>query len=348
MKKYYGIEILRFFTSLSVLFYHYRHFFGPYNSTSNLNYPEISSSLPFYKSLNLIYDHGIFGVHVFYTISGFVFAYIYLRNEERIKAKEFFINRFARLYPLHFATLLLVLILQTISYLNFNSSQIIENNDTYHFILNLFFISSWGFENGHSYNAPIWSVSVEIAIYIIFFLTLSIIKKYKIFSVIVLSILLLIIDKVKIYDTLFLECARLFFSGTLVYYLTKLKIKEIIFLALSIFLLIFSFMGNFKTFVFCPSLVLFFVSIEKYISSGNVQKYFRDLGNLTYSLYLLHLPVQISILIIFKLFNFSESIFVTNYFFFAFFIFLIIIANYTFRLYEKRLNDLIRKKFKEV
>ena len=347
MKKYYGIEILRFFTSLSVLFYHYRHFFGPYNSTSNLNYPDISSTLPFYKFLNLIYDHGIFGVHVFYTISGFVFAYIYLQDEEKIKAKEFFINRFARLYPLHFATLLLVLFLQTISYINFDSSQIIENNDAFHFILHLFFISSWGFENGHSFNAPIWSVSIEVAIYIIFFLTLSIIKKYKIFSVIVLSIFLLIIDKVKIYDTLFLECARLFFSGTLVYYLTKLKIKEIIFIALSTFLVMFSFMGNFKTFVFCPGLVLFFVSIEKYILDKKIQKYFRDLGNLTYSLYLLHLPVQILILIIFKLMNFSETIFVTNYFFFAFFIFLIFISNYSFRLYEKRLNDLIRKKFKE-
>ena len=44
--------------------------------------------------------------------------------------------------------------------------------------------------------------------------------------------------------------------------------------------------------------------------------------------------------------NLTETIFVTNYFFFAFFIFLIFISNYSFRLYEKRLNDLIRKKFK--
>ena len=73
-------------------------------------------------------------------------------------------------------------------------------------------------------------------------------------------------------------------------------------------------MGNFKTFVFCPGLVLFFVSIEKYISDKKIQNYFRDLGNLTYSLYLLHLPLQILILIIFKLMNLSETIFVTNYF----------------------------------
>ena len=144
-------------------------FFWPYNSSSNLNYFEISSSLPLYKFLGVIYDHGIFGVHVFYTISGFVFAHIYLSTTERISSKNFFINRFARLYPLHFATLILVTFLQLFSLGAFDTFQVIQINDFYHFFLNVMFISSWGFENGHSFNAPIWSVSVEVAIYIILF-----------------------------------------------------------------------------------------------------------------------------------------------------------------------------------
>lgn len=346
MKKYYGIEILRFLTSITVIIYHYRHFFAPYNSTSNINYFEVLSSLPFHNILGVFFEHGIFGVHVFYTISGFVFAHIYLSNNLKITSKSFFINRFARLYPLHFVTLILVTFLQFVSFLQFDTFQIIDNNDFYHFFLQLFFISSWGFENGHSFNAPIWSVSVEVAIYIIFFLTLSMLKKFKIFSVIILSIILLLIDKIKVFDTLFLDCARLFFSGTLVYYLTKLNTKQFVLIIISLLLLTFSFVGNFKTYLFCPSLVLFFVSIEKYITGKLTQQYFRNLGNLTYSLYLLHLPVQIVVLIFFKLMNFSENIFKTNYFFFSFFIILMILANYSFRLYEKPLNELIRKKFK--
>ena len=93
MKKFYGIEILRFFTSISVLIYHYRHFFGPYNSTSNLSYFDINITLPLYNFLGVLYEHGIFGVHVFYTISGFVFAHIYLSNYKPVSSK-FFINRF--------------------------------------------------------------------------------------------------------------------------------------------------------------------------------------------------------------------------------------------------------------
>ena len=263
MKKYYSIEILRFLTSISVLIYHYRHFFAPYNLNSNLNYFEMGSTLPFYNFLGFLYEHGIFGVHVFYTISGFVFAHIYLFNEKIVTSKSFFLNRFARLYPLHLATLLLVSILQFYSFLQFENYQIIQLNDFYHFILNILFISSWGFENGHSFNAPIWSVSVEIAIYILFFILLKLIKKYKIYFVISLTVILLIIDKINIYDTLFLECARLFFSGTLIYYFLNLKLNNSLYLLLSILFLIFAFVGNFKTFIFCPGLILFFLSFDK-------------------------------------------------------------------------------------
>ena len=44
-------------------------------------------------------------------------------------------------------------------------------HDFYHFVLQFFFISSWGFEDGPSFNGPIWSVSIEIFIYGIFFLS---------------------------------------------------------------------------------------------------------------------------------------------------------------------------------
>ncbi len=345
MKKFYGIEILRFLTSISVLIYHYRHFFAPYNSNSNLNYFEIGSTLPFYSIFGFLYEHGIFGVHVFYTISGFVFAHIYLSNERAIKSKSFFINRFGRLYPLHFATLLLVSILQLYSVFQFEIFQIIQINDFYHFILNILFISSWGFESGHSFNAPIWSVSIEIAIYIFFFVLLNLIKKYKIYSIIFLSLILLIIDKINIYDTLFLECARLFYSGTLIYYFYNIRLSHSLYLPLSILLIVVAFIGNFKTFVFCPGLILFFVCMDKFVTTNKVKELFRNLGNLTYALYLLHLPIQILILIIFSHLKISSAVFTNLYFFMIFFTILIFLAYYCFKFYEKPLNDLIRKKF---
>ncbi len=345
MKKFYGIEILRFLTSISVLIYHYRHFFAPYNSTSNLSYFDINVTLPLYNFLGILYEHGIFGVHVFYTISGFVFAHIYLSTNKSVSSKNFFINRFGRLYPLHFATLILVSFLQLYSFIKFESFQIIQINDLYHFILNIFFISSWGFESGHSFNAPIWSVSVEVAIYIFFFVLLSFIRKHKMYFLIILSIALLAIDKAKIFDTLFLECARLFFSGSLIYYFFSMKFNHGMYFLLSVIFIFAAFLGNFKTFIFCPGLILFFVCLDKYIKNNSTQSLFRNLGNLTYSLYLIHLPIQILILIVFKLLNINEILFTNLYFFLLFFLFLIFLAFYCFKFYEKPLNELIRKKF---
>ncbi len=75
--------------------------------------------------------------------------------------------RFSRLYPLHLATLLLVALGQVLVSHFFGSWFIYGNNDITHFIGQLFFASAW-FEN--SFNGPTWSVSVEIFLYILFFL----------------------------------------------------------------------------------------------------------------------------------------------------------------------------------
>jgi peptidoglycan/LPS O-acetylase OafA/YrhL len=77
--------------------------------------------------------------------------------------------RFSRLYPLHLATLLAVAAEQTL-FLHLTGRYFVYGgNDGYHFLLNLGMASSWGFERGLSFNAPVWSVSVEVALYVIFF-----------------------------------------------------------------------------------------------------------------------------------------------------------------------------------
>ena len=346
MPRYFGIEILRFFTSLSVLLYHYRHFYSPFNSFSEIDNKVVFNEFPFSDLLNVFYLHGIYGVHVFYAISGFVFSYVYLNSKNLVKGKEFFLNRFARLYPLHFITLITIALLQYFSLFKFGSFQIVEINDLYHFILQIFFISSWGFEAEHSFNAPIWSVSIEIAIYILFFIFLIYLRKLKIKFVIGLSILLVVIDKILMVDSLFLECARLFFSGVLVYMILDHFKKNKILFYISIILIILSFIGNYKTYVFCPSIVLFFSQIDQFIKKESVRSLFNNLGNLTYSIYLIHIPLQIIIILAFNFFDIKETIVNTKSFFFLFIILLMFISNLCFKKYEKPLNYLIRNKFK--
>jgi len=79
-----------------------------------------------------------------------------------IGAWQFFVLRFSRLYPLHFATLIFVATLQLGSLSLDGYSIVYPCNDVYHFVLNLFFASVWGFEQCASFNAPVWSVSVEV------------------------------------------------------------------------------------------------------------------------------------------------------------------------------------------
>ena len=86
-----------------------------------------------------------------------------------MSGKEFFLLRFSRLYPLHFITLIIVCLLQLYSIKKTGSYIVYSNNDLKHFLLNLFFISGWGGYEGPSYNAPIWSVSLELFAYICFF-----------------------------------------------------------------------------------------------------------------------------------------------------------------------------------
>lgn len=348
MRRYYGIEFLRLLSSLTVILYHYRHFFSPYSTYSSSDFDDSKMNLPFYSILEVFYTKGFYGVHMFYAISGFVFAYVYLSVNEKVSGKEFFVNRFARLYPLHFATLIIVAILQIINWNTTNSFQIVRYNDFYHFILQLFFISSWGLEDGPSFNGPIWSVSIEIFIYGIFFLLLGFLKKFRLFLTLLICIILLLISKLGFTDSLhyshqlFLECGRLFFLGVLVYYLTKeIKFKFALFL-ISIFCLIFSLVGNFKTYLFCPSMLLIFVLLEELIKGKKMQDLFRISGNLTYALYLLHIPTQLTILLIVKNLNFPDFIYLTNYFFFIFFGIMISSAYLCFRFFENPMNKKIR------
>ncbi len=346
MKRYASIELLRFFTAITVLLYHYRHFFSPLNITSNQNYNLIKNNLPFNFLIEKFYEFGFYGVHVFYTISGFVFAYVYLSSMSQVSLKQYSVNRFARLYPLHFVTLIYVIVFQFLFLQSNGNFQFDLINDFYHFFLQIFFISAWGFESGNSFNAPIWSVSVEIGIYILFFLLLSTIKKYNIIVLILLSLVLLTIDKANIIQTLFLECARLFFSGVIVFYLyEKIIKKNYLNLIISIFLFIVSFTGNFKIYIFCPAILMFFLGFEVFIKKEILKTYSNTVGNMTYSLYLLHVPTQLTLIYILNQLNLSNSIFHTNYFFIFYFILLFLISHLSFIFFEKPLNKNIRKFF---
>ena len=349
MKKFSYIELLRLFTSLSVVIFHYIHFFYPYNSFYNPELKLDSSQLPFFFILELIYDYGRYGVQMFWAISGFVFAYVYLGQLNTISSRDFLINRFARLYPLHLLTLIIVSVLQILSFQINGNFEIYKGNDFYHFILHFFYINGWGLATEDSFNAPTWSVSIELIIYFIFFISITFLNRFKIKFVVMIYLILLLFDKYLVnkdfYLTSFFDCFRLFFSGILIYYLyLKISNRFYIFL-LSIILVFISLLGSFKLFILFPAVILFLSALgtAKHKKIGN---FFQFSGDLTYALYLLHIPTQIIIILAFGHFDIKEDIFYSEFFFLGYISFLIFISSLSFRFYEKPLNYKLRKIFK--
>jgi len=167
-----GIELLRFASAVSVLVFHYYLFLGIETTGNNLDSLDVER-LPFYSFLKPLYAEGGRGVQVFWCISGFIFFWKYGEPISRRKTAgfEFFVLRFSRLYPLHFLTLMLVALLQSVYFLKAGSYFVYQNNDWYHFILQLLFASDWGFQKAFSFNGPIWSISVEVLVYALFYFT---------------------------------------------------------------------------------------------------------------------------------------------------------------------------------
>lgn len=168
--RYLGIEALRFLSAIAVVFWHYQHFFLSVDDVFLI--PFSRDVQPAWWAFRAFYDYGYLAVWVFWQISGFIFFWKYQDAiaEGRVSAWSFFVLRFSRLYPLHFVTLIAVAALQ-LAYAAGHAGKffVYADNDLFHFALNLVMAPAWGFETSLSFNGPIWSVSVEVLVYALFF-----------------------------------------------------------------------------------------------------------------------------------------------------------------------------------
>jgi peptidoglycan/LPS O-acetylase OafA/YrhL len=167
-----GIEILRFICAFAVLIWHYQGFFvvGVWDPDVSAT---VRSAQPLYAELFPFYDRGLLAVRFFWVISGFIFYWHYAAaiGTGTIHFSEFLVRRFSRLYPLHFATLILVTVGQVAYHQSHRETFIYSGNTAIAFASQLLFASNWLEWQHLTFNGPIWSVSVEILIYVVFFFT---------------------------------------------------------------------------------------------------------------------------------------------------------------------------------
>ena len=108
MERFYLLDIARGVAAIVVAIFHYKLFYAYNLSSENF----VIQNQPFYDYIKLIYEYGWIAVQFFFLLSGFIFFKLYLNKIKRknLSFYNFLILRISRLYPLHFITLVIVLI----------------------------------------------------------------------------------------------------------------------------------------------------------------------------------------------------------------------------------------------
>ena len=138
--RFHALDALRGVASLSVVLWHWQHFFAPLNPVGA---PLLRAQQPGYSFLGFFYLHGAVAVQLFFCLSGFIFFWKY---GEAVAKRQLLFARFAwwrlaRLYPLHLLTLLVVAVGQWTFYSSTDHYFVYQANDVYHFVLNPYTLS---------------------------------------------------------------------------------------------------------------------------------------------------------------------------------------------------------------
>jgi peptidoglycan/LPS O-acetylase OafA/YrhL len=128
------------------------------------------------STLNLgpVIGGGAYGVDIFFVLSGLILAINYaprFANEgfNWNSFGDFLIRRFARIYPLHLATFLVMFVSWEVASQTSYQFHGLVVNDWWSAICNLLLVHAWGLTRRLSWNTPSWSVSAEWFAYLAVF-----------------------------------------------------------------------------------------------------------------------------------------------------------------------------------
>lgn len=118
------------------------------------------------------------GVDLFFVISGFVITWVY---RDTIASREQYVRflrkRVARLLPLHWATLAFFAIVGLTAAMTDTNLPKAAKYDFSCLVPNALLLHAWGICNGPSFNTVSWSISAEMALYLMFPLLLAALRR---------------------------------------------------------------------------------------------------------------------------------------------------------------------------
>lgn len=340
-----GLEALRFIAAFAVMIWHYQHF----SYVRGVSVGLVNERLPLYGLLQPFYEAGGYGVWIFWCISGFIFFWKYRDPiaDRTIGGWTFFVFRLSRLYPLHFMTLIAVALLQPIYFHLHGFFFVYGNNDLQHFIPQLFMASDWGLDRSNSFNGPIWSISVEVLVYAFFFSTLRFATRSPLFNLFVIVACLNFVAQ-------FCSCLAFFYAGGLAAIgrqaisqsRFRIPIETALWCAVTaapLAMWLFALRDAVVPWIFLLGYVpiLLFCLADGLGLPAFIRPLVEAVGNMTYSSYLLHFPIQLLMVLGFA--SLGQPVpYYDGSFFFTFVAVTLLASYFTYRYFEAPAQAFIR------
>ena len=135
------------------------------------------------ESVTLV-ANGFLAVDLFFYLSGFIIFLVYFESFEagRFSFSDFIKKRFARLYPVHLVTTVLIAGLFVASAAA-GLRALPETFTAYHFLINILMLHAWGVSGGLSFNYPSWSISAEMFAYALFPMIALFVHRFRLWIV---------------------------------------------------------------------------------------------------------------------------------------------------------------------
>lgn len=381
MKRLHSLDALRGIAALTVVLWHWQHFFAI--RTGALLYDKPRSLQPFYTVLMPFYEQGWAAVDLFFALSGYIFFWLYSQpiREKRIGAGKFAVLRISRLYPLFLATLLGVAALQQMYHRAMGQFFIYISNDWQHFVWSLAMAQQWLPSNvDQSFDGPAWSISIEVLLYIVFFLVVraGLAKSWQTLSLAAAGMVLYRYNYMMGRGVM-----GFFMGGTIFYWADRLaaraQAKPIAWAICALAILAWTltigelylsplndwvqsiiddgpprasqflaWMGNdlyLFVFIFVVApLTIAALALHERVLGGSNWRRLSFLGDISYSTYLLHFPLQLTLALIALHFGWAPQIFMTPYALIAFYAALIGLGALSFNIFERPMQKFLRRR----
>lgn len=132
------------------------------------------------------------GVGFFYVLSGFILTWVYAPRLGNFTSRDFYRRRFARIWPLHLITMLIVIL-----FVKGIGHFIAQPNNWGRLTAHVFLVQAWvpNAKWVFSINAPAWSLSVEAFFYLLFPLLIRGGTKWllrTLFGVVVITVIMIV------------------------------------------------------------------------------------------------------------------------------------------------------------